>query len=162
LNTPIDPTFPEPLFDFAIKRSFSDLQVAIHKAINSSRISHTYKTEVDYCLGNYLCWMMAKLERLEEDKVSIDIDNLNYLRAFRYAFNELKHGSLLTRLSSQSGGFTFPLSFPKSIAPINYVWLPIAPSDTAFENQYKRYKKFLEAKTVLSTVQKATDILLEL
>lgn len=119
------------------------------------------QAELDFRLGTMIHWIMAYWERARRTYPEIPDDTNSLFSAFSFANNQMKHEVKLTKLTQISGGFSFPISFPLSIPPIEFIWHLNSENQTGFENQEANYKKHLENRVVMETITKAIEILKE-
>lgn len=101
---------------YAMETSYAYMVEEINSILSSSIYSVEERQRLFYACGTCLHWILDYAERLditEEDKKIIS--------AFRFANNSLKHDRTLLEITKQTGGISFPITFPLSIPEKRFV-----------------------------------------
>lgn len=148
------------MFQRGIDDSFMEFQRALQHAKNNLN-DPELQVELNIKLGTLLHWMMVYWERVKLSYSNVTQETKSLFSAFGYANNQMKHEVTLTKFVYRSGGFSFPISFPLTIPEIRFSWHLDSSHSARFENQYTKFKKYLDNKEVIETVSKALEILKE-
>lgn len=139
-------------FLFALNKSFENMKLTIDEILYKSEYTEDERKELFYVIGTYLHAALDYAER-----VTIDGDYTQFVSAFRYVNNSLKHSIEVKELSKHRGGMTFPIHFPLTIPKREIVWSVI---DNGKQSQMINYKQILDKKNVIGTCNMLNDILL--
>ena len=141
-------------FLYSMKFSFEKMSSEIHRILNMTVYDDEEKREIFFAVGTCLHWILDYAER-----VNVRNQENEIISAFRYANNSLKHSIEVKRITEEVGGFEFPIEFPFESPEREVVWSIVDDGDKRWENQRKKYKKFLERKNVNETCRNIIEIL---
>ena len=139
---------------YAMQKSYDYMVEEINDILKGTIYSDTEKQRLFYACGTCLHWILDYAERVE-----ISEEDKKIISAFRFANNALKHDKALLEITEQTGGFSFPFSFPMEIPAKKVCWKDIEDNGM-FESQYKNYINYLHGKPVIDTCRYIIGILL--
>lgn len=137
---------------YAIERAYSQLEKAVNSESNK---------EIFAATGEMLLWLIATEDwHCRHNKHHKRND---FMQGMRHPYNSLKHNMTFINIHRKEGDFTFnSFEFPLVIPPSTITW---ASTDELNEYQskwvFKNYKKYIEGKEVLETINEAISILNE-
>ena len=139
---------------FAMEKSYDFMVKEINEILNNTIYSVNEKKRLFYACGSCLHWILDFAERID-----ISEKDREYISAFRFANNALKHDKDLFNFTEETGGVSFPIIFPLVIPKKEIRWKKLE-NNGKFESQYNNYVKNLEKQPVIETYKKIIDILL--
>lgn len=140
---------------FAVEKSYNYMVEEITDILDGTIYSEEERQRLFYACGTCLHWILDYAERVNESE-----EDTKIISAFRFANNTLKHDKDLFEFTEQTGGFSFPMSFPLEIEKKEIRW-KILEDNGKFESQYKNYVKLLQGKSVIETCENVIEILLQ-
>ena len=141
-------------FKYAMQKSYEYMKKEIDEITTGSIYSEAEMEKVFYACGTCLHWILDFAER-----VKVPNADPKYISAFRFANNTLKHDSNLFEFTEQTGGFSFPMSFPLEIENKEIRWKTLN-NNGGYESQHENYKEYLEGKIVVDTCKEIIELLL--
>lgn len=138
---------------YAMEKSYTYMVKEIDSILSGSIYSVEERQRLFYACGSCLHWILDYAERLditEEDK--------GIISAFRFANNSLKHDRTLLEITTQTGGFSFPITFPLCIPEKKVCWKNI-DDNGKYESQYRNYNQYLKGKNVITTCKNVIEVL---
>ncbi|MBD5481470.1 MAG: hypothetical protein HDR15_02890 [Lachnospiraceae bacterium] len=141
-------------FLYSMKFSFEKMSNEIHKILNMTVYDDEGKREIFFVVGTCLHWILDYAERIDVREQDKEI-----LSAFKYANNCLKHSIEVKKITDEVGGFEFPIKIPFESPEREVIWSIVDDGDKRWENQRKKYKKFLEGKNVNRTCKNVIGLL---
>lgn len=142
-------------FVFAIEKSYDYMLEEINEILDSTAYSNIERKRLFYACGSCLHWILDFAERID-----ISEKDREYISAFRFANNALKHDRDLFNFTEKTGGMSFPIVFPLVIPKKEIRWKKL-DNNGKFESQYNNYIKYLEKQPVIETYKKVIDVLLK-
>ena len=139
---------------YAMEKSYAYMVEEINDILSTTIYSDAEKQRLFYACGTCLHWILDYAERVE-----VSEEDKKFISAFRFANNALKHDKTLIEITEQTGGFSFPFSFPMEIPVKKVCWKDIEDNGK-FESQHKNYINYLCGKSVIHTCRYIIDILL--
>lgn len=139
---------------FAMEKSYDFMVKEINEILNNTIYSVNEKKRLFYACGSCLHWILDFAERID-----ISEKDREYISAFRFANNALKHDKDLFNFTEETGGISFSIVFPLVIPKKEIRWKKLE-NNGKFESQYNNYVKYLEKQPVIETYKKIIDILL--
>lgn len=139
---------------FAMEKSYDFMVKEINEILNNTIYSVNEKKRLFYACGSCLHWILDFAERID-----ISEKDREYISAFRFANNALKHDKDLFNFTEETGGISFPIVFSLVIPKKEIRWKKLE-NNGKFESQYNNYVKYLEKQPVIETYKKIIDILL--
>ena len=139
-------------FIYAINKSFEEMKKVVNTILNKSKYEEEERQKLFFCIGTCIHWILDYAERIE-----INESDKQYISAFRYINNSLKHAFEVKEISAYSGGITYPIEFPLEIPEKQIVW---SVADNGKSSQRNNYKEILSGKNVVVTCENAIEILM--
>lgn len=139
-------------FIYAMNKSFEKMKQVVNTILSKSKYDEEERQELFFYIGTCIHWILDYAERIE-----INESDKQYISAFRYINNSLKHAFEVKEISSHRGGITFPIEFPLEIPEKQIVWFV---ADNGKESQRNNYKEILSGKNVVATCEQAIEILM--
>lgn len=149
------------MIEYALHQSFVEMKLTLSKAKNNPN-NEELKKEVNYRVGTFLHWLIDAYERIESSSAVAQFDK-SFFSGLRYANNKLKHDLNIIKVYQQTGGFSFPISFPFS-SPITEYKCCIYEDETneKYKKQYKNYARYIQNTNIIEICEKAFSIIDEL
>lgn len=139
---------------YAMEKSYDYMTEEINSILSSTSYSVEEKHRLFYACGSCLHAILDLAERID----ILDNDK-KYISAFRFANNALKHDKNLFELTKQTGGMSFPITFPVAIPKKEIKWKKL-DNNGKYEGQYNNYVEYLQDKSVIETCERVIGILL--
>lgn len=139
---------------YAMQKSYDYMVEEINDILKGTIYSVEERQRLFYACGTCLHWILDYAERVE-----ISEEDKKIISAFRFANNTLKHDKALLEITEQTGGFSFPFSFPLEIPAKKVCWKDIEDNGK-YESQYKNYNNYLYGKPIIETCKQIIDVLI--
>ena len=137
-------------FMYAMTTSFESMKEKMQIILQTNVYTNNEENELFLVVGTCLHCIVDYADRVNK-RIKLKTKDIKLLSSFRYANNSLKHSIEVKELTKQTGGFSFPISFPLKIPERKVVWKIVDNGDK--ENQMKNYKNCLEGKDVIDTCE---------
>lgn len=141
-------------FVFTMEKSYNYMLEEINEILDGTIYSDNERKRLFYACGSCLHLILDFAERID-----ISEKDREYISAFRFANNALKHDKDLFDFTEETGGISFPITFPLVIPKKEVRWKKLE-NNGKFESQYNNYVKYLEKQPIIDTYKKAIDMLL--
>lgn len=140
---------------YAMEKSYDYMVEEINSVLSGTIYSEKERQRLFYACGTCLHWILDYAER-----VNVSEEDKKIISAFRFVNNELKHDKALLEITEQTGGFSFPFSFPMEILAKKVCWKDIEDNGK-YESQYKNYVQYLKERGVIDTCKEVIDRLIK-
>ena len=140
---------------YAMEKSYDYMVEEINNILAGTVYSVEERQRLFYACGTCLHWILDYAERVE-----VSEEKKKTISAFKFANNALKHDNTLIQIVEQTGGFSFPFSFPMEIPSKKVCWKDIEVNGK-FENQHKNYVQCLRNEDVIITCKEVIELLVK-
>lgn len=131
-------------FMYAMEHSYLAMKTEVDQILQKNDFITEDENRIFYAVGMCLHAMLDYAERIRSNDMDKD-----WLDAFKYANNGLKHGIEIETVTKSAGGMTFPIHFPLDIPVRRIIWK--VKWDARSKHQQEMYLQYLDSKDVVTT-----------